>query len=203
MSGTVYVASMNMRGKHAEYPKRSFKVNVTSAQATESKNRRDFSPMTAVAGGYKGFLCFENYWQSKKVYEHVSHEVTYEWWTKQDKPHRRYPGSKCKTVLGAKHGDYTSLLNYVDSRKLVYVPEYNDLIQGREMLQFYQDQIAQGNDVTIFDFDGPRTPEGEVTCLEVTEDLLIEKINDLRHPFGHGYVIASILAGIPIERYCI
>jgi hypothetical protein len=45
--------------------------------------------------------------------------------------------------------------------------------------------------------------EGEVLCLELTEDLLIEKINDTRNQFGHGYVIASILADIQIERYCI
>jgi hypothetical protein len=82
------------------------------------------------------------------------------------------------------------------------VPEYSTLIEGREMLQFYKDQLDQGRDITIFDFDGPRTPEGEVLCLELTEELLIEKINDTRYPFGHGYVIASILAGIPIERYC-
>jgi len=204
MLGTVYIASMNMRGKHAVHPEGSFKVNVTSAQATLSKNRRDFSPMTAVPGGYKGYFCFENYWQSKKVYEHVSHEVTSEWWRKQENPHRRYPGSKGKTVLGAKHDDAdTTLLNYIDCRKLVYVPEYSNLIQGREMLQFYKDQLAQGRNVTIFDFDGPRTPEGEVSCQELTQDLLIDKINDTRHPFGHGYVIASILAGIPIESFCI
>jgi hypothetical protein len=204
MSGTVYVASMNMRGKHAVHPEGSIKVNVTSAQATASKNRRDFSPMTPVPGGFKGFLCYENYWQSLKVYEHVPHEVTSEWWKRQEEPHRRYPGSKGKTVLGAKRGhDETTLLDYVESRKKVYVPEYSNLIEGREMLQFYKDQIDQGRDVTIFDFDGPRTPEGDVLCLELTEDLLKEKINDTRHPFGHGYVVASMIAGIPIEKYCI
>ncbi len=82
------------------------------------------------------------------------------------------------------------------------MPEYRNLIQGREMLQFYKDQLDEGRDITIFDFDGPRTPEGEVSCVKLSEDLLIEKINDTRYPFGHGYVIASILAGIPIERYC-
>lgn len=207
MSGTIYVASMNMRGKHAVHPEGSIKVNVTSAQAKSSKTRRDFSPMTVVPGGYKGFHCFENYWQSKKVYEHVSYEVTSEWWRQQQEPHRRYPGSKGKTVLGAKRGfddvDGPSLLNYVDCRKQVYVPEYSSLIRDREMLQFYKDQLDQGRDITIFDFDGPRTPEGEVSCVKLSEDLLIEKINDISRPFGHGYVIASILAGIPIERYCI
>ena len=44
--------------------------------------------------------------------------------------------------------------------------------------------------------------DGGVTCLEVTEELLIDKINDTRHPFGHGYVVASILAGIPVQNYC-
>ena len=34
---------------------------------------------------------------------------------------------------------------------------------------------------------GPRTKEGGVCCLELTRELLIEKINDPQFPFGHDY----------------
>ena len=58
--------------------------------------------------------------------------------------------------------------------------------------------MRNGEDVVIYDFDGPR---GSVTCIEVTLVSLIEKIEDGRFPFGHGYVVAAYLADIPIEEF--
>lgn len=55
MKGKVYIASMNMRGKRAIAPYTALSLNVTSAQAKTNKNRRDFSPMTAIDDGYNGF----------------------------------------------------------------------------------------------------------------------------------------------------
>ena len=66
MQGKVYIASMNLRGSWAQAPENSVKLNVTSAQGKVNKNRRDFSPMTFVEGGYEGFCNFEAFWQSKK-----------------------------------------------------------------------------------------------------------------------------------------
>jgi hypothetical protein len=83
MSGKVYIASMNMRGKWADPPsdlENYIKVNVTSAQNKSNKNRRDFSPMTAIEDGYKGYWNFESYWQSGKVFEDISIETTKKWW---------------------------------------------------------------------------------------------------------------------------
>ena len=54
--GKVYIASMNMRGKWAEKPENTTIINVTSMQAKDSKNRRDFSPMTEY--NYRGFYNF-------------------------------------------------------------------------------------------------------------------------------------------------
>jgi hypothetical protein len=67
MTGKMYVASMNMRGRWAN----PIKINVTSSQAKTSKNRIAFSPMQEIINGYKGYYCFENYWQSGKVYENI------------------------------------------------------------------------------------------------------------------------------------
>lgn len=56
MKGKIYIASMNLRGKWATpIDFDSIKVNVTSAQAKLSKNRIDFSPMTPIENGYKGY----------------------------------------------------------------------------------------------------------------------------------------------------
>jgi hypothetical protein len=110
MVGKIYIASMNMRGKWAEpfqtlsekLPQKTksfddpivlskdgtqttllknyIKINVTSAQAKANKNRLNFSPMTEIVNGYKGYWNFESYWQSGKVYEDIPIEKTKKWW---------------------------------------------------------------------------------------------------------------------------
>jgi len=77
MSGKIFVASMNMRGKWADpLGETPTKINVTSAQSKTSKNRLNFSPMTPIDGGYKGYWNFESYWQSGKVFENIPIEKT-------------------------------------------------------------------------------------------------------------------------------
>ena len=66
MTGKVYIASMNMRGSWATCPENTTKVNVTSAQRKNHRFRLAFSPMTPIVNKYKGYYCFENYWQSGK-----------------------------------------------------------------------------------------------------------------------------------------
>lgn len=53
---TIYIASMNMRGKWGEpINPDSLKLNVTSAEGKTNANRIDFSPMTPIKDGYKGY----------------------------------------------------------------------------------------------------------------------------------------------------
>lgn len=202
MSGKVYIASMNMRGTWATpIDDKSIKVNVCSSQSKTSKNRRDFSPMTEINGRYKGFHCFENYWQSGKVYEDVPIETTKSWWSNLNEPKRRYPNSKGKKVLYALFDG--EKMDYVTSRKKVYVSEYYELVKNREMVAYWKDMLKKGNSLTIYDFDGPRNEDGTPTCLELTEELLIQKINNTTYPFGHGYVVSGTIAGITPDKYII
>ncbi len=101
----VFVRSMNMRGTRAVIPAElgadRLLVNATSMQRKDSPYRRDFSPMSTALGGYKGFSCFENFWQAGKVFEGLSHGMTREWFRRQTKGRRRYPGSKGRRVLYA------------------------------------------------------------------------------------------------------
>lgn len=195
--GAVFVGSMNMRGAWADTPKGATRVNVTSAQATASVLRQDFSPMTAT--GYKGFHCFENYWQSLKRHEGVSAEKSVAWWQALTKGKRRYPAGKGKRVLHACHGD--ELLDYEDSRKKVYVPEYDALMRATPSFLNLRSRVQAGEDVVVMDFDGPRAPDRGVACERVTVELLKRKIHDVATPFGHGYVVAAALAGIAVEDY--
>ena len=198
--GKVYVASMIMRGKRAVLPPHledALKVNVTSAQRTESPYRIDFSPMTQVKGGYKGYYCFENYWQSGKVYEDEDREKQLSWWKAQDKGKRRYPGSKGKKVL---HAIFNGIeYDYVNSRKFVYIPEYYELIKSTQSLKSLVEQRNSGKDIVVFDFDGPRNENGENTFREVTNEMLMEEVHSTKYPFGHGYVVAAAICGIKMK----
>lgn len=201
MEGKIYIASMNMRGVWADPIENSIKINVTSAQGKKNRNRIDFSPMTEIVNGYKGYWNFESYWQSGKVYENIPHEITKKWWLDLKEPKRRYPNSKDKKVLYALFEGNDEKIDYITSRKKIYVPEYYNLIKDKEMLKYYQYMLNKGFNLTIYDFDGPRTIEGNVLCLELTKDLLIEKINDPIFPFGHGYIVAASINGINPNEY--
>ena len=202
MTGKIYIASMNLRGRWAlPIDIGSIKVNVTSAQYKDSKDRRDFSPMTMINGGYNGFWNFESYWQSGKVFQDISYEITRNWWLNLKKPKRRYPGSKGKKVLYAKWNEFYTPMDYTTSRKKVYVPLYYDLVKNREMIKHYRELIKSGKNITIYDFDGPRNEDGMPLCKELTLDLLVEKINDVKFPFGHGYIVAGLIKGINYEEY--
>jgi hypothetical protein len=200
MVGKVFIASMNLRGTWSPAPAGAVKVNVTSAQGVANLNRRDFSPMTQVEGGYEGFWNFEAFWQSGKVFEGVDEAKVKAFWHKVSEPKRRYPGSKGKKVLHSRfEHEPEEKMDYVTSRKKVYVPRYFDLMHDRPMARHWKEKVEAGIDVVVYDFDGPRTEEG-VTCLEVTQEMLQEKINDTRFPFGHGYVVAAWFKGLaPVD----
>lgn len=197
MSGKVYIASMNMRGKWAERPDNVLLLNVTSAQGKDNINRRDFSPMSETY--YKDFWCFENYWQSGKVIENVDREKQLVWWKKQTEGKRRYPGSKDKKVL---YSEFEGIKrDYITSRKEIYVPEYYELINKTESLKKWKEIVQSGKNVVVYDFDGPRLENGDPTFLEVNIELLKDKINNVSFPFGHGYIVAGTLLNINPELY--
>ena len=202
MAGKIYIASMNMRGKWADPICDNYiKINVTSAQVKKSKNRIHFSPMTEIQGGYNGYWNFESYWQSGKVFENIPIETTKKWWRELKEPKRRYPKSKGNKVLYALFDDNDEKMDYVTSRKKVYVPQYYDLIKDKDIIEEYKQILMTGKNIIIYDFDGPRHINGNVLCLELTNDLLIDKINDTRHPFGHGYIVASCINTIHPSNY--
>ena len=203
--GKVHIASMNLRGERGvPLVVNSAKLNVTSAQRTLSLDRRDFSPMTPVEGGYKGYWNFESWWQSGKIFEGIDEKTVKNWWKSQKEPKRRYPKGKGKKILCARFEGYEDRgdIDYVRSRKDIYVKEYYSLIKDRERTMYWKKMVDEGQDVTIYDFDGPRNEDGSVTCLELNIELLREKIEDIKFPFGHGYVVGCILAGIEISEFC-
>ena len=173
-------------------------LNVTSAQRKASHERHDLSPMTNRDGGFRGFFNFEAWWQSRKKWEGIPWETSVQWWKGICTPKRRYP--KGTRVLWAQSEESDERLDYITSRKTLYIPLYHEYIVNTLSVGKWKD-LAATHDVVIYDFDGPRKPCGAVDIQRVTLDLLRQKVHDTTFPFGHGYVVASILAGIPLRDY--
>lgn len=193
--GKIYIATMNYRGKHAErIDPNSIKINVTSCQAKNNKNRRDFSPMTTVEGGYKGYLNFEAYWQAGKVYEGIPEEESKLWWKSITKARKQYPQSKNKRVLYGSFEGYSENLDCIESRKYVYIPEYYNLIKDREMTIYWREKLNQGVSLAFYDLHGPRKENGDPDCIEVTEEDLKDKLENPEYPFGHSYIVAAAVS---------
>ncbi len=193
----IYIASMNMRGKWAICPDDCLRLNVTSAQHRANENRIAFSPMTIRE--YKGYLNFEAYWQSGKVYENIPTEKVKSWWKSITKPKRRYPNSRKNKILYSEFDG--KQFGYIESRKKVYVPEYFEIIKNSERIKYWQDVVSKGYNIVVYDYDGPRDVDNQPICLKVDKELLLDKINDIKHPFGHGYIIAGYLANILPSDY--
>lgn len=112
--------------------------------------------------------------------------------------------------------------DYISARKNIYVPHYYEMVKDRHsftewrrwVLESYPcatgivsgaehlSEPSQEECVVVYDFDGPRKSDGSPTCELLTLELLREKINDTRFPFGHGYVVAAGIAGIVPAEYC-
>lgn len=74
--------------------------------------------------------------------------------------------------------------------------EYYELIRTIQVFQDLKKTVDNGQNITVYDFDGTRTNCGKPSVNVVSLELLKEKINDEKFPFGHGYVVATSLLGI-------
>ena len=99
-------------------------------------------------------------------------------------------------------------LDYVASRKQIYVPDYVEMLKNgphsattQQCLRQAREHLLRGRDVVVYDFDGPRAPDGAPLCEKVTLQLLREKIDDPTFPFGHGYVVAAEILRCPPAAY--
>lgn len=217
--GRVYIRSKPKRGHsgkaplHEEADISTKIVDVTSAQPLANVNRRAFSPMHIERGqaysapdGEK-YACYEHYWQSLKHFPNRPHDVDKAWWRTKTKAHRCLPKVGPDTCLyAADEARFPGeVFGYVESRKKFYVPDYGAWLDSSRRADERFDEmrywLRRGWDVIVSDFDGPRDADGQPLIEEVTVELLRDKINDVAHPYGHGYVVAAKLLGIPIEDY--
>lgn len=154
----------------------------------------------------------ENEWQFAKVYPKVTEQNQSVWkypgeqhvdangdtneaywkWRKAGMNHTkavRYPNGRngrhtCKGAIWPGHDE---LIGYLDSRKIIYCPQYGSAVSKTDAFQKLQAMVMNGTNVQLFEYDVPKIP------IVVTEAVIRNAINDEKHPFGHGYVLAALL----------
>jgi hypothetical protein len=112
-----------------------------------------------------------------------------------------YPGTRDTCVLYYKTEDSDEEMDELTFRKNIFAPEYFKLMKDTLMAEHWKYEVDNGKDAIVYDFNGPRSENGEPIYLEVTKELLKEKINDLTYPFGHGYIVAGWLLDLTPNDY--
>lgn len=154
-----------------------------------------------------GLICkiFENYWQYSKLWKTAGHilpgtqcEPTATWISFraggfEEKKGKRHPLPTKKYGYATCSIYNNKVYDYISSRKAIYVPVYKSLVEKLPIIGEMKKILDSGQNIMIIDGDGPdkkKYPNG----LEMTQKNWDEMIND-KAPFGHGYVVAGILAG--------
>lgn len=112
-----------------------------------------------------------------------------------------------KNCLYAFVRDPSERLDYVESRKKLYVPMYIDLVRKQPKFKELQKKLRDGVNLLILEVDGPHQESigyyrerygvgtdfiKNGTMLATPENLEI-MLNDAKYPFGHGYCLAAAL----------
>jgi hypothetical protein len=101
-------------------------------------------------------------------------------------------------------------IDYIDARKQIYLPLYTELSKQTREFKLLKEKLDAGENLLIIEVDGPHEESlpyykekyrvnddfiEKDTMLATKENLLI-MLNDKKHPFGHGYCLASALLDI-------
>lgn len=95
-------------------------------------------------------------------------------------------------------------LGYIGARKVIYCGEYIRLAPKTDAFKHLQSLHQHGQNLLIVEVDGPDptleySPYNQISInspgLLICEETIKLLVNDPRKPFGHGYVIASLILG--------
>jgi hypothetical protein len=125
----------------------------------------------------------------------------------------RFPVGKaarhtCKCSLLKISNDEYECLDYIESRKKIYIPVYTEMVQKAEDFIRLQERYKKGENLLIVEIDGPHHESlkhymdtynvsndfiSTDNVVDATVDNLRILLNDAKHPFGHGYCLAAAL----------
>jgi len=145
---------------------------------------------------YGGFTAknVENAWQFSKLYKEFANEngnptkEYYKWATKgwNDTYAHRYPMGKGQKPLYAIWEN--KKLNYIQSRKLIYIPIYAREVLKTSAYKKLKSLYDTGIKIALVDFDGYNYWDEGYSMREV--------INNPKKKMGHAFVLAMLLEGI-------
>jgi len=128
----------------------------------------------------------------------------------------RYPVGyhhRTKCLCALKEDQFDQALNYVESRKQIYLPLYCSMVRQKEQFIELKKRLDQGENLLIIEVDGPHQESlpyyqdkysvndnfiDQHSVLATQENLNI-LLNDEKHPFGHGYCLAMALLDLDIN----
>ena len=98
-------------------------------------------------------------------------------------------------------------LDYVQSRKEIYMPIYCDLVKREQQFKDLRKMLSEGKNLLILEVDGPHEESLdyykkkygvkddfiEGYTIEASLENMKIMLNDPKHPFGHGYCLALAL----------
>lgn len=156
-------------------------------------------------------------WQHPEETHLINDEPTNEYWKWREKGmnnkyYVRYPvGFHYRhnvkfALLQNEQGKYDKI-DYITSRKKVYVNEYTRLVRQQQKFKELQDRLKKGENLLIIEVDGPHGESIQYykNKYNVLDDFIINNtilvnennikimLNDPKYPFGHGYCLAMAL----------
>ncbi len=105
------------------------------------------------------------------------------------------------------------ILDYVESRKQIYIPMYINSVKKERKYRLLQSKLNQGINLLICEIDVSYQESLEYYketynvsddfikdwTMEANEENIKLMLNDIKHPFGHGYCLAMALLDISID----
>ena len=110
-----------------------------------------------------------------------------------DKGHNHYKYLRAIFALFGDESTGYEKMDYITSRKKIYVPLYYELLVRTPAFKELRRQVKMGKKVQILDLDAPDTTQ------YITPEFLKWAVNEqspFGKPFGHGYIVAGALLGI-------
>jgi hypothetical protein len=104
-------------------------------------------------------------------------------------------------------------LDYIEARKQIYLKEYIQAVKKEQKFKNLKKMLSEGKNLLIVEVDGPRQESLEYykKKYEVGNDFIENKttmaseenltifLNDTRHPFGHGFCLATALQNFNLQ----
>jgi hypothetical protein len=169
------------------------------------------------------YTAYYSRYNKKVIWEHgaethvKSDKLTNDYWKWRQKgmdnkyavryPVGFYHRHKCIYAIKENKKKYSSKskkLDYVESRKAIYVPLYMKLVREEKKFDKLKKMLENGENLLIIEVDGPHEESLkyykdkysvsskfiENSTIVVNKDNMKIMLNDRKHAFGHGYCLA-------------